>query len=104
ELSIVGDGPARADVEAAFAPLSTRVAFVGARDKADVAMLMHRSDLFVWPAVDEAIGVVFLEAQACGLPVIGADTPGVAAVVAAGRTGLLAKAGDAAAFADAVRS
>ena len=57
----------------------------------------------MWPAIDEAIGIVFLEAQACGVPVVGAATPGVAAVVSAGRTGLLAPVGDAAAFAAAVR-
>ena len=57
----------------------------------------------MWPAIDEAIGIVFLEAQACGVPVVGAATPGVAAVVSAGQTGLLAPVGDAAAFAAAVR-
>lgn len=104
ELSIVGDGPARAAVAAAFAPIASRITFHGARTREDTATLMRRCDVFVWPAVDEAIGIVFLEAQACGLPVIGANTPGVASVVAAGRTGLLAKAGDPAAFAGAVRT
>jgi glycosyltransferase involved in cell wall biosynthesis len=104
ELSIVGDGPARADVEAAFAPLVQPVTFLGARDKPDVAAILRGADIFVWPAIDEAIGVVFLEAQACGRPVVGADTPGVASVVANGRTGLLAIAGDPSAFANAVRT
>lgn len=102
-LTIVGDGPARADAVAAFAPLAGRVAFVGARPEAEVAALLGDSDVFVWPAIDEAIGVVFLEAQACGLPVVGGATPGVAAVVAHGRTGLLAPPGDIDAFAHAVR-
>jgi len=61
------------------------------------------SDLLLWPAIDEAFGVTFLEAQACGVPVVGAATPGVAAVVAAGRTGLLAPVGDIDAFASATR-
>ena len=103
ELRVVGDGPARSSVEAAFFDLNDRVAFLGAGSAAHIASLLHESDLFLWPAVDEAIGIVFLEAQACGVPVIGANTPGVAAVVAAGRTGLLVAPGDADAFAAATR-
>jgi len=103
ELTIVGDGPARGDVEAAFAALANRVSFLGAREKPEVAALLMQADLFVWPAVDEAIGIAFVEAQACGLPVVAGNLPGVAAVVADARTGLLAAAGDPAAFADAVR-
>jgi glycosyltransferase involved in cell wall biosynthesis len=103
ELAIVGDGPARAAVEDAFAPLAARVRFLGARSAAGVAALLRQSDVFVWPAVDEAIGIVFLEAQACGVPVVGANLPGVAAVVAAEHSGLLAPPGDADAFAAATR-
>jgi glycosyltransferase involved in cell wall biosynthesis len=104
KLSIVGDGPVRASVEEAFAPLAARVRFVGARKREEIAGLFAASDLFVWPAVDEAFGMAFLEAQACGLPVVGADTPGVRSVVAAGSTGLLCPMGDAEAFAAASRT
>jgi glycosyltransferase involved in cell wall biosynthesis len=64
---------------------------------------MGESDLLVWPAIDEAFGVVFIEAQACGLPVIAGDSAGVAAVIDAGRTGLLAPLDDSLAFAMAIR-
>ena len=104
ELTIVGDGPARAVVAAAFAPLASRVTFVGALPPAAIAETLRASDLFAWPAVDEAIGVAFLEAQAFGVPVVGAYTPGVAGIVAAGRTGLLVPARDAGAFAGAIRT
>lgn len=103
ELAVVGDGPARADVEAAFAHVHDRVTFLGAREPAAIASLLRASDVFLWPAIDEAIGLVFLEAQACGVPVVGAATPGVAAVVSADHTGLLVPAGDVAAFAAATR-
>jgi glycosyltransferase involved in cell wall biosynthesis len=103
-LSIVGDGPARAEVAAAFADHPDRVRFLGAQPPAEVAHLLGRSDLFVWPAIDEAFGLVFLEAQACGVPVVGADSPGVSSVVAAGRTGLLPPLGDIDAFAAATRT
>jgi glycosyltransferase involved in cell wall biosynthesis len=104
KLSIVGDGPMRASVEESFAPFAARVRFVGARQREDIAGLLAASDVFVWPAVDEAFGMAFLEAQACGLPVVGADTPGVGCVVDAGATGLLCPMGDAAAFAAAMRT
>jgi glycosyltransferase involved in cell wall biosynthesis len=104
QLSVVGDGPARAEVAAAFATLSTRVTFLGALPAPPIASLLCASDVFAWPAIDEAIGIVFLEAQACGVPVVGAATPGVASVVAAGRTGLLAPPGDIDGFAAALRT
>jgi len=103
QLAIVGDGPARADVEAAFAPIHDRITWLGAREPADIASLLRASEVFLWPAIDEAIGLVFLEAQACGVPVVGAATPGVAAVVSADRTGQLEPVGDVAAFAAATR-
>ncbi|HEX6792905.1 MAG TPA: glycosyltransferase family 4 protein [Casimicrobiaceae bacterium] len=102
-LTIVGDGPVRNDVEAAFAPIAQRVTYAGVLAPSDIAALLRESDVFAWPAIDEAIGIAFLEAQACGLPVIGADTPGVASVVAANRSGVLVPPRDADAFAHAVR-
>ena len=52
---------------------------------------------------EDCICIVALEAQACGMPVVGAATPGASAVVAANHTGLLVPAGDVAAFAAATR-
>jgi glycosyltransferase involved in cell wall biosynthesis len=67
-----------------------------------VIATLRDADLFVWPAVDEAIGMAFVEAQAAGLPVVAGRSPGVAAIVDDGRSGLLTPLDDAA-FADAVR-
>lgn len=104
ELVVVGDGPARPEVEAAFAGIDPRrLRFVGVQSAGGIATLLRASDLFVWPAIDEAFGMAFIEAQACGLPVVGGNSGGVAAVVAAGRTGVLVPAGDAEAFAAATR-
>ncbi len=103
-LVIVGDGPARADVEQTFANAPPdRIRFAGAVPREDLAGFYAAADLLVWPAVNEAYGMALLEAQATGLPVIAGDTGGVPDVVHHGETGLLCPIGDAAMFADAVK-
>jgi glycosyltransferase involved in cell wall biosynthesis len=69
---------------------------------AELPALYATADLYLWPAINEAYGMAFLEAQATGLPVVAGRTGGVPAVVAAGVTGLLTPIGDAAVFAAAV--
>ncbi|MGL5137767.1 MAG: glycosyltransferase family 4 protein [Beijerinckiaceae bacterium] len=102
-LTIIGDGVARAEIETAFAALpSGRVRFLGLSDEETVAQAMAESDLFVWPGVREAYGLVFLEAAAQGLPALAFDDGGVCEVVRNGETGMLIlPAGDRAAMAKA---
>jgi glycosyltransferase involved in cell wall biosynthesis len=102
-LEVIGDGPARGDVEAALAPLGDRVRYAGALDEKAVAARLAGNDLFVWPAINEAFGMAILEAQASSLAVVAGDSGGVGAVVAGGKTGLLVPPGGIAAFAAAVR-
>jgi len=99
---LVGDGPARAEVEALMAPFGDRVRFAGAVPHHDLPAVYAAADLYLWPAINEAYGMALLEAQAAGLPVIAGRTGGVPAVVADGLTGLLTPIGDAAAFAASV--
>lgn len=101
---VAGDGPARAEVEAAFeAEVPGRAAFLGALSVADVAATYAAADLCVWPAVNEAYGMAMLEAQAAGLPVVSCATRGVPDVVQHGETGLLAPGGDERVLANLVR-
>lgn len=102
-LLIAGDGSARAAVDAALASLGQRVVRLGAIAESELPALYAACDLYVWPAIGEAWGMALLEAQAAGLPVVAGNCGGVAAVVADGESGVLAAAGDAAAFAAAVR-
>lgn len=99
---LVGDGPARGEIEGLMAPFGERVRFAGAIPHADLPAQYAASDLYLWPAINEAYGMAFLEAQASGLPVVAGSTGGVPAVVAEDVTGLLTPIGDAAAFAAAV--
>jgi glycosyltransferase involved in cell wall biosynthesis len=98
---LVGDGPARGEVEAMMAPFGERVRFAGAVAHTDLPAIYASADLYLWPAINEAYGMAFLEAQAAGLPVVAGRTGGVPAVVADGIAGVLTPIGDAAAFAAA---
>ena len=103
-LLVAGDGPARPEVEAAFAALGAagRVAFLGLRSPPALWGIVSACDLFVWPALGEPIGMAMLEAQALGVPVVAGGTRGAGDVVVHGAGGWLAPEGDAAAFAGAV--
>ena len=100
-LLVVGDGAARAPVEAAFADVGERVRWLGALETEALARVYTACDLFVWPAVNEAYGMAIVEAQAGGLAVVAGDEGGVRGVVDDGETGIVVPAGDAGAFAAA---
>lgn len=89
-LDVAGDGEGRGVVEAAFARFGERVRLHGAIAERDrLGALLSATDAFVWPAVEEPIGMVFLEAQAHGLPCLAYAYRGVPDVVADGVSGHL---------------
>lgn len=81
-LNIVGHGPARAEVEALMDPYGDKVQFHGQLDRDTLAQFYNTSSGLIWPGVNEAYGMVYLEAQASGLPVMAQDRPGVRDVLA----------------------
>ena len=94
-LTVIGEGPARDEVEAMFASFGPRIAFVGAiLERSILGRMLAGADMFVWPGVNEAFGAAYLEAQAHGLPCIAGAYGGIADVMRNGETGLLAPAGD----------
>jgi glycosyltransferase involved in cell wall biosynthesis len=99
---LVGDGPARPEIERMMAPFGERIRFAGTLPHAALPDVYASADLYLWPAINEAYGMAFLEAQAAGLPVVAGRTGGVPAVVTDGVTGILTPIGDHVAFADAV--
>jgi glycosyltransferase involved in cell wall biosynthesis len=104
-LDIVGDGDARGEVEQLFSRSGARVRLHGqVEDRARLAEFYAEADVFLWPAVNEAYGLVFLEAQAFGCPVLASAYGGVASVVRDGETGVLTPPGDIAAFTAALEA
>lgn len=83
-FEIAGDGPARAAVEALMRPFGDRVRFLGQLDRDQMQDAYRAAGIFLWPGVNEAYGMVYLEAQAAGLPVVAQDRPGVRDVLAPG--------------------
>lgn len=81
-LDIVGDGPARTEVKSLMSPFGDKVRFLGQLDRQALAAAYGQASLFFWPGVNEAFGMVYLEAQAAGLPVVAQDRPGVRDILA----------------------
>lgn len=102
-LLIAGSGEAQANVHVAFKEVAERIVWLGRQDTDNLPGLYAAADLYVWPAINEAFGMAFLEAQSSGLPVIAGDAGGVAGVVHAPDAGVLVPPGDPAAMADAIR-
>lgn len=73
---IIGDGPERSALESLSRELGLQqnVEFLGFLDRhEDVYALMHSSKVFVLPSDREGFGLVVIEANACGLPVVAID-------------------------------
>jgi len=62
--------------------------------KPEVIQLLTHATVFACPSVYEPLGIVNLEAMACGTAVVGSRTGGIPEVVADGETGLLVPAGE----------
>jgi glycosyltransferase involved in cell wall biosynthesis len=93
-MIVVGDGPARARLEAAH----PHARFVGVQRGADLAAHYASADVFLFPSLSDTFGNVVLEALASGLPVVSFDTAAAAEHVVDGRSGRLVLPGDEAAF------
>ena len=103
-LEIVGDGEARDEIAAMFAPFGERVRLHGALPLCELPRIYGAADLYVWPAVNEAYGMALLEAQAAGAPVVAGREGGVPDVVLDGVTGLLTEPRSVPALAAAIRA
>jgi len=96
---VVGDGPAREDLEARL-PNAT---FTGFLKGDDLARAYASSDVFLFPSDTETFGNVTLEAMASGVPTIAADAAGSRDLVEHDTTGVLCPPGNRDAFTKATK-
>jgi len=102
-LVIAGDGRQRPDLERLAArELPGNCRFIGKVPRDALYRVYSAGDLFVFPGFRESLGMVFLEAQSCGLPVVALDNGGIPEVVDHSRTGLLTPLADFERFSAAV--
>jgi glycosyltransferase involved in cell wall biosynthesis len=101
---VVGDGPQKLGLQNQIKKLelTQNFLFMGNVKDNQLPKIYNAADLFVLPSIQEGQGIVLLEAQACGKPVVAFDIGGVNEAVLDGKTGLLAKRGSVADLGDAL--
>ncbi len=110
ELVQVGSGTLTEELKqvASELGLGSRVRFLGAKSSEDVRELMQRCTLFSLPSQtaetgdSEALGMVFNEASACGVPIVSTRHGGIPEAVLHGETGILVNERDDVALAEAI--
>ena len=106
QLKVIGDGPIRAELEAAAAGLP--VEFLGQCGREQVLATIAASEIMVIPSVTAASGdqeglpVTLLEGAAGAIAVIASNLPGINEVVIDGKTGILTEQRDSVAIATAL--
>ena len=91
QCRIIGEGPDRARFEALARDLgiAQRVRFEGRKSRAEVAAAMRACSVFALPSRYEGLGCVYLEAMACGKPVMACRGQGIDEVIEHGINGWL---------------
>ncbi|MBD3179710.1 MAG: glycosyltransferase [Candidatus Latescibacteria bacterium] len=101
---IIGDGPYREELERKVSELELEdtVRFKGYIDFDELVDYLNRAHLLVNPSPKEGWGLTVVEANACGMPVVASDSPGLRDSVIHGETGFLVPHGDETSFADRI--
>ncbi len=88
---IVGDGPDRIRLEkkAQQLDIADRVVFAGRISEEEKADHYRLANAYVMPSSGEGFGIVYLEALACGIPVVGSKIDGSRDALRNGRLGIL---------------
>ena len=90
-LAVVGDGPARGNLEREFE--GTPAVFAGMLQGDELTQAYASADAFVFPSTTETLGLAMIEALASGLPVIAARSGATPEVVSEGESGFLYEPG-----------
>jgi glycosyltransferase involved in cell wall biosynthesis len=109
-IVIAGDGPELKTLKQLAVELRAQdyIHFIGKVDWDYVPLLLHASDVFVAPSIEDESGnmdglpTTILEAMAAGKPVVATNIAGIPLVILDGRTGLLVPPRDSHALAEAI--
>lgn len=104
ELFLVGGGALEAPLKAHTTELGLQdiVHFLGAKPNLEAMTEVAQSAVFILPSLGEGLGIVLLEAQALGVPVIGTNVGGIPDVIEHEQSGLLVPPSDSKALAEAI--
>ena len=91
KVEIIGEGPEREDLTRVAGQLgiAPRVRFLGRRSRKEVADAMRRCSVFALPSRYEGLGCVYLEAMACGKPVVACRGQGIEEILESASNGML---------------
>jgi len=98
-----GDGPAREELEARADRLDVDARFLGFLDREDLPGFYAALDVFAFPSPVETQGIVALEANACGTPVVAVDSGALSDTIEEGVNGYHYPRGDVTAFRAAIQ-
>ncbi|MCM8763132.1 MAG: glycosyltransferase family 4 protein [Candidatus Omnitrophica bacterium] len=99
---IVGEGSLRKRLEQRVKELGREENFIFSGWRQDIPQLLSIMDLLVLPSLNEAVGMVLLEAQMMGIPIVATNVGGIPEVVRDGLTAVLVKPQDSRALASAI--
>jgi glycosyltransferase involved in cell wall biosynthesis len=99
-LKIVGRGPEEGRLKKVADEAA--VEFLGWRNNEEIRSLYQGASVVLLPGIED-FGIVPVEAQACGTPVVALASGGACETVVDGETGVLVPSADADAFAEAIR-
>ena len=97
-----GEGPATARLREQATDAGVDARFLGFLEREELAPFYSALDVFAFPSPVETQGIVALEANACGTPVVGVDSGALTETVTDGETGYHFQPGDRAGFTDAI--
>ena len=86
---IIGNGELRDELQSQFGDLNGKVSWQRNIPNSKLPAMMNRSRIFILPSHYEGHPKTLIEAMSCGMPVIGADSPGIREIIRHGENGWL---------------
>lgn len=99
---LAGEGSLRKKLEKQIKSLGLSDKFIFAGWREDIPEILSILDLLVLPSLNEGVGIVLIEAQGLGVPIVASRVGGIPEIVRENETGILVSAGDAASLSAAI--